>query len=214
MRNNVIANCSDVGIYLNKARSTQVLFNTLISTSGVDFRFASSTGTAHGNVLAGSLRGREGGTFDAGTNLANVAPATFSGWYQDPLKGDLTIRGDVSALSGAAAASAQVVDDFCGRPRPAQGAYSLGALEHSLGNCSDWPADGGSSSPDAGTGDGGLDGGSTSPVDAGVVSDGGTGAENPPDEETAGGCGCSSGSGANAAFLLMALGLLALSRHR
>lgn len=218
MRNNVIANCSDVGIYLNKARSTQVLFNTLISTSGVDYRFASSTGSAHGNVMAGSLRGREGGTFDAGTNLLNVTSATFSGWYQEPLKGNLTIRGDVSALIGAAAARAQVVDDFCGRPRPAQGAYTLGALEHSLGDCSGGPADGGSASPDAGSGnggtDGGADGGIPSPGDAGEGSDGGPGAESPSDEEAAGGCGCSSSSGFNATLLLMALGLLALSSHR
>jgi hypothetical protein len=169
MRNNVIANCSDAGIYLNKARSTQVLFNTLVSTSGVDFRFASSTGSAHGNVLAGNLRGREGGTFVAGTNLLNVTSATFAGWYQEPLRGNLTVRGNVSTLIGAAAAWPQVVDDFCGRPRPAQGAYTLGALEHALGDCPGWPADGGSASP----GDGGLDGGGVPPVDSGVGSDGG-----------------------------------------
>ncbi|MDY7226946.1 chondroitinase-B domain-containing protein [Hyalangium rubrum] len=226
MRNNVIANCSDVGIYLNKARSTQVLFNTLISTSGVDFRFASSTGSAHGNVLEGNLRGRESGTFDAGTNLLNVTSATFSGWYQEPLKGNLTIKGNVSTLIGAAAARAQVVDDFCGRPRPTQGAYTLGALEHSLGDCSGWPTDGGSASPDAGTGNGGSDGGfdggsdegsdggTPSPVDSGVASDGGPGTESPSDEEATGGCGCSSNSGVNATLLLTALGLLTLSSYR
>ncbi|MDC0707746.1 chondroitinase-B domain-containing protein [Stigmatella sp. ncwal1] len=215
MRNNVIANCSDVGIYLNKARSTQVLFNTLVATSGVDFRFASSTGSAHGNVLAGNLRGREGGTFEAGTNLLNVSSATFSGWYQEPLKGNLTIQGNVSMLIGAAAARAQVVDDFCGQPRPAQGAYTLGALEHSLGDCPGWPTDGGSPSPGGETGDGGVDGGSPSPVDSGVVSDGGAGAEGPSDdEEASGGCGCSSGLEGSATLLLAALGLLALSSHR
>jgi MYXO-CTERM domain-containing protein len=218
MRNNVIANCSDVGIYLNKARSTQVLFNTLISTSGVDFRFASSTGAAHGNVMSGTVRPREGGTFQAGTNLLNVTSATFSGWYQEPLKGNLTIKGDVSSLISAAAARAQVVDDFCGRPRPSQGAYTLGALEHSLGNCSGWPTDGGGSAPpDAGSGNGGVDGGSdggvSSPVDAGVVSDGGPGEESPPDEE-AGGCGCSSSSAGSAALLFMVLGLLTVSSRR
>lgn len=217
IRNNVIANCSDVGIYLNKARSTQVLFNTLISTAGVDFRFASSTGSAHGNVMTGMVRGRDSGTFTAGTNLLNVTSATFAGWYQEPLKGNLTVKGNVSSLVGAAAARAEVVDDFCGRPRPAQGAYTLGALEHSLGDCSGWPTDGGSTPPDAGSGNGGVDGGAdagvSSPGDAGVISDGGTGEENPADEE-AGGCGCSSGSGASAALLFMVLGLLAVSSHR
>lgn len=218
IRNNVIANCSDVGIYLNKARSTQVLFNTLISTSGVDFRYASSTGSAHGNVMSGTVRARDTGTFTAGTNQLNVSSATFTGWYQDPLKGNLTIKGNVSSLVGAAAARAEVVDDFCGRPRPAQGLYTLGALEHSLGDCSGWPTDGGSTPPDAGSGNGGVDGGAdggvSSPADAGVVSDGGAGEENLPDEEAPGGCGCSSGSTGSAALLLMALGLLALSSHR
>ncbi|SET45418.1 chondroitinase-B domain-containing protein [Stigmatella erecta] len=215
MRNNVIANCSDVGIYLNKARSTQVLFNTLVSTSGVDFRFASSTGSAHGNVLAGNLRGREGGTFEAGTNLLNVSSATFSGWYQEPLKGDLTVRGNVSSLIGAAAARAQVVDDFCGRPRPAQGAYTLGALEHSLGDCPGWPTDGGGgASPGEGPSDGGVDGGSPSPGDAGGDSDGGPGEEGPSDEEASDGCGCASSPVGSATLLLMALGLLAFSNPR
>ncbi|SEM03218.1 Myxococcales GC_trans_RRR domain-containing protein [Stigmatella aurantiaca] len=220
MRNNVIANCSDVGIYLNKARSTQVLFNTLVSTSGVDFRFASSTGAAHGNVLSGTLRRRDGSTFESGTNLLNVSTATFSGWYQEPLKGDLTVRGNVSSLIGAAAARPQVVDDFCGRPRPAQGAYTMGALEHSLGDCAGWPTDGGSTSPGDGGTDGGVDGGvdagTPSPVDAGGTNDGGPGAEGPSEEEeeAASESGCSASPGVSATLLLMALGLLAFSRPR
>jgi hypothetical protein len=213
MRNNVIANCSDVGIYLNKARSTEVLFNTLVSTSGVDFRFASSTGAAHGNVLSGNLRGREGGTFQAGTNQLNVSTATFSGWYQAPLKGDLTVKGNVSSLIGAAASRPQVVDDFCGRARPAQGAYTLGAVEHSLGDCTGWPTDGGGASPGEGSSDGGVDGGSDGgsppPVDAGGNTDAGPSVEEPPEEEASRESGCSSSPGMSATLLLSALGLLA-----
>ncbi|MFY0577190.1 chondroitinase-B domain-containing protein [Cystobacter fuscus] len=78
IRNNVIINCSDVGIYLNKAANTKVLFNTLISTTGVDFRFASTTGEAHGNVMSSVVRARDSGRFTAGTNLMNVATTTWN----------------------------------------------------------------------------------------------------------------------------------------
>lgn len=221
MRNNVIVNCSDVGIYLNKAADTKVLFNTLIATSGVDFRFASSSGRAHGNLLASAIRTRDGATFAAGTNLQQVAQASFDGWYAAPLEGDLSVVGDVSSLIGAAAATPEVTDDYCGRPRPESGSFTLGALEHSLGECSDAP-------PDAGTQ---MDAGSSGEQDAGVVADAGWdgGAEvggdagtneNPSDAgdpsipPVVGGCGCDAGSmGAGLPMILLAAGLaLALRR--
>ena len=43
MRNNIIANCSDVGIYLNRGKDTNILYNTLIATAGIDFRFDTTT---------------------------------------------------------------------------------------------------------------------------------------------------------------------------
>ncbi|QSQ24104.1 PE-PGRS family protein [Pyxidicoccus parkwayensis] len=169
MMNNIVINCSDVAVYLNKAKNTQVLFNTFISTSGVDFRFASSTGSAHGNVMSSVVRGRDTGTFTAGTNLLNVATGTWTTWYQAPQNGDLRLKGDVSQLIGKAEARAPVTLDYCSRPRPTSGSYTLGALEHSLGDCSDagtgGPADAGTptdagTTADAGTkGDGGTTGG-------------------------------------------------------
>ncbi|REG22639.1 chondroitinase B-like protein [Archangium gephyra] len=203
MRNNVIINCSDVGIYLNKAANTKVLFNTIISTLGVHFRFASTTGEAHGNVLSSDIRARDSGSFNNGTNQMNVATGTWTTWYQAPLSGDLRLKGNVSQLIGAAAARPAVTDDFCARPRPSAGAYTLGALEHSLGDCS------------VGTG-----------TDAGTVSDGGTG-EGQPDAGTSPdplpgtgdgegqGCGgCNASPGLLAGFLLILLPLYAGSRRR
>ncbi|MCY1034864.1 PE-PGRS family protein [Corallococcus sp. BB11-1] len=197
LRNNIVANCSDVAVYLNKATNTRVLFNTFVGTTGVDFRFAASTGEAHGNVLSSVIRVREGGTFTAGTNRTNVTTATWASWYVAPLKGDLTLKGDVSTLIGAAARNASVPDDFCARPRPATAAYTLGALEHSLGDCA---ADAGS--PDAGTG--GTDAGTGGTADAGSGAadagtgggtDAGTGSNPDPQapEEDEGGCSASPG---------------------
>ncbi|MCP3141932.1 chondroitinase-B domain-containing protein [Pyxidicoccus xibeiensis] len=216
LRNNVIINCSDVAIYLNKATRTQVLFNTLIATTGVDFRYASSTGEAHGNVLSSVIRRRDSGSFTAGTNLVEVTSATWSTWYQAPLAGDLRIKGSVSQLIGAAAARASVTGDYCGRPRPTGSAYSLGALEHSLGDCSDagtgGPTDAGTSGPDdagtpvdAGTGTGSDAGTTGGDVDAGP-------SPSPSDEDRDGGGGCGAVPGL-AAVLVGLLLPIALRRR-
>jgi Synergist-CTERM protein sorting domain-containing protein len=210
LANNVIINCSDVGIYLNKAANTQVLFNTLIATTGVDFRFASSTGGAHGNVLSSVIRARDTGSFDAGTNLMNVATDTWSSWYQEPLSGDLRIKGNVSQLIGAAAARASVPVDYCARPRPTGSAYSLGALEHSLGDCSDAGTGGATDAGTGGPGDAGTS------VDAGhpMGSDGGypEGADAGPirideDPDSDGGCSAAPGLAALLVLLLMPLAM-------
>jgi hypothetical protein len=239
LRNNVIVNCSDVAIYLNKATKTQVLFNTLIATTGVDYRFPSSTGEAHGNVLSGVIRNRDSSNFTAGTNLMNVASGTWSTWYQAPLAGDLRIKGSVLQLIGAAAARDPVKDDYCARPRPTSAAYSLGALEHSLGDCSDagtggpvdagtgGPVDAGTGGPvDAGTGgpvDGGTKADAGTSVDAGTGSDGGTsgGTDAGPvhiddeddDEDTGGGCSATPGLAALLVSLLVPLAMRRRARR-
>jgi parallel beta-helix repeat protein len=134
MVNNLIVNCSDVGIYLNKAKNTKLLHNTLIATTGIDFRFASSTGEAHGNVLSDKIRVRDGGSFTGSDNLTQVPLADFSAMYQAPLQGDLRKKGDLSKLLDKGGATAGVTDDYCARTR-VDGKHDWGALEHSLGDC-------------------------------------------------------------------------------
>ncbi|RYZ43684.1 MAG: PE-PGRS family protein [Myxococcaceae bacterium] len=202
LRNNIVANCSDVAVYLNKAANTRVLFNSFIGTTGVDFRFASTTGEAHGNVLSSAIRVREGGTFTAGTNLTNVATATWTNWYVAPLQGDLTLKGDVSSLIGAGARNASVPDDFCARSRPAASASTLGALEHSLGDCVAGPADGGTGGTDAGSGG----------TDAGTA-DAGSGPEKELPEDEDGGCSVGSGLLPLLLTLLVPLGLRRRARR-
>ncbi|WP_437643751.1 chondroitinase-B domain-containing protein [Sorangium sp. So ce362] len=157
MRNNIIVGCSDVGIYLNKSADTRLLHNTLVATTGIDFRYASSTGEADGNLVSGRIRGRDGGSFTAGTNVEEIALETFLAAYQDPEAGDLRLLGDVSAWIGAGTARADVPDDYCLRDRP-DGPTTLGALEHSLGDCETVPPPlGGDSSSGSGGGQGGDD---------------------------------------------------------
>ena len=39
MRNNIIVDCSDVGIYLNEGKNTKLYNNTVVNTMGIDARF-------------------------------------------------------------------------------------------------------------------------------------------------------------------------------
>ncbi|MEW5848321.1 MAG: chondroitinase-B domain-containing protein [Myxococcota bacterium] len=174
MRNNIIANCSDVGIYLNRAANSRILHNTLVATSGVDFRFDTTTGEAAGNVHTGQIRNRDGATHTAANNL-QVDESTFTTWYPAPLVGDLRPTGDVSSLVGAAPAHALVTDDYCARARPSS-SVTLGALEHSLGSCDTLVPPLRGELPDAGPMDAavspGPDGGPT--ADASTPRDSGT----------------------------------------
>jgi hypothetical protein len=194
MRNNVVVSCSDVGVYLNKAKGSNVLYNTLIGTAGVDFRFTSSTGEAVGNVLTGVIRNRDGASGTFADNLAGVSLATFQAMYMDPLGADLRQKGDLGQLIAQGPMRAEVGDDYCGRARPA-GAYTLGALEHSLGDCD-------TTTPPPG-GDGGVSGAPDG--GAGPGADGGGGGAGDGDA----GCGCRSGGRGRASSWGGGLALLA-----
>lgn len=134
LRNNIIVNCSDVGIYLNRARDTHVLFNTLIGTTGVDFRFDTTSGEAVGNLLSSAIRTRDGGTMTETGNQMNIALTQFSTWYRAPFDGDLSVTGDISSLIAAAPSRPDVKDDYCAQLRPL-GPLTVGAIEHSVGTC-------------------------------------------------------------------------------
>ncbi|HEY4178149.1 MAG TPA: chondroitinase-B domain-containing protein [Kofleriaceae bacterium] len=138
IRNNFILNCSDVGVYLNRATNTKVLFNTLIDTTGIDYRFATTSGDAYANVLAGKVRPRDTATVNDVMNLADVTHDQFVQWYPHYMDGDFSGGTDVATAVGAAPARAEVTDDFCGRTRPA-GNDTRGAIEHTLGDCASAP---------------------------------------------------------------------------
>lgn len=235
MVNNIIVNCSDVGIYLNKAKNTKLLHNTLIATTGIDFRFASSTGEAHGNVLSDKIRVRDGGSFTGTDNLTQVPPADFSAMYVAPLQGDLRKKGDLGKLLDKGGATAGVVDDYCARTR-VDGKHDWGALEHSLGDCTTTipplgppaPPKGDGplakdASPPAGdrgsvTGDGSASGADRSGAtgDRGATADRASGEGGASAAES--GCGCALGArrghGAGLVLALLALGPALLRRRR
>lgn len=218
MRNNIIATCSDVGIYLNRAADTHILFNTLVGTGGVDFRFDTTSGAAHGNFLASSIRDRDGATHTEGDNQSNVDAGAFSALYTDPSHGDLSLLGDPVAIEGMAAPDPNETDDYCARTRPA-GMLTFGALEHTLGDCDTVPPPG----PAGGEGGNGAGGGaaaggaSTGGASATGGADGtGGGANAPGDADD--GCGCAVPSEANtelrSAWALLGAIVLAARRRR
>jgi parallel beta-helix repeat protein len=135
MRNNIIVNCSDVGIYLNRSKDSHLLFNTLIATSGIDFRFATTSGEAVGNLLSSAIRTRDGATMTATNNTMDVPPADFTTWYSAPLEGNLAVIGDITSLIASAPYREDVVDDYCGATRPPGAPYTMGALEHTAAVC-------------------------------------------------------------------------------
>lgn len=219
IRNNIVVNCSDVGVYLNRSADTRVIFNTLIATTGIDFRFDTTSGEAIGNVLGGNIRDRNGAVSVRGENLTSVSDATFTSWYAAPLAGDLRVTGDVSMLLGVGSPRFDVVDDYCARERPFT-PTTIGALEHSLGDCDTTRppvVGGGGMTPDAGVpsvdagapvADGGLARDSGAAPDGGPMPDGGSDAGATGGEDS--GCACRVGARPHGSPIALALVTLLL----
>ncbi|MBX3215073.1 MAG: hypothetical protein KF850_23765 [Labilithrix sp.] len=95
-RDNVIASCSDVGVYINRGKDTRSC-TTLIATSGVDFRFDTSSGESAA-ILTGVVRDRNGSTHTAANDLPNVA--RDSGMYRAAARpGTTRMKGRRGRLS-------------------------------------------------------------------------------------------------------------------
>jgi parallel beta-helix repeat protein len=95
MRSNLVAGCSDVGIYLNSAANTQLVDNTVLDTAGVQVRFPTSGATLEGNLVDGPLRSDEGGVLREGDNLKTPIWQLYLGYharrslFADPARLDL-----------------------------------------------------------------------------------------------------------------------------
>jgi parallel beta-helix repeat protein len=127
VRNNIVMYCSDVGLYLNKARDTKVFNNTFYRTMGIDVRFPVSSAVIRNNLLTGRIKERNGGIIIQDHNLV-VDVGDIKEWYQDPDKGNFSLLdGDDLVDKGVALDSIQ--EDFCGSSQI--NAPDLGALEYS-----------------------------------------------------------------------------------
>jgi nitrous oxidase accessory protein NosD len=98
IRDNLIAFCNDVGIYVNKGRRSVVAHNTLLDTAGIGVRFAESTAEVVGNVVDGAILARDGGLLRERDNLGTPLLGLFVGLhpvrdlYRDVARLDLRWR--------------------------------------------------------------------------------------------------------------------------
>ncbi len=115
---NIIMNCSDVGIYLNRAQNSTLTNNTLYATLGVDVRFEPSSAVIVNNVFSGRVRERDGGEIVLDQhNWFLPAQATWRDSFDDvfhqPQRLDFSIREHfLQHFSGAE--NEDFVEDACG----------------------------------------------------------------------------------------------------
>ncbi|HEY0587533.1 MAG TPA: right-handed parallel beta-helix repeat-containing protein [Pseudoduganella sp.] len=131
IRANLIASCSDDGIYLNRAARSEISHNTLLDTGGVVARFAASSADVEGNLVDGAIRSRDDGVLRLKDNIETGITALYAGRH--PVR-DLFAGASVAALSwvGEIPRRKNIVTspgvDLCGRARPQLPAF--GAFEH------------------------------------------------------------------------------------
>ena len=128
MRNNIIMNCSDVGIYLIKSARTTITHNTMYNTNGIDSRFATSSATITNNIMGGGIHNRDGGASSAANNLQAGSLADYSNWFQNPSGGDFRVKNGASILGKV---NVSTPSDLCGAAR--SGAGDLGAIQYTAG---------------------------------------------------------------------------------
>ena len=207
LRNNIIANCPDVGIYLSEAADTLVQHNTLYDTAGIDVRFGPSTATLEGNILDGRIRERDGGTALLGDNLEYFGG--FSATYRDPDNFDFRVASGAD-IADLGLSTPEV--DFCWKLRT-QGA-DAGAVEVGS-DCSTWrpqlPSAAGGGGDGTGGNGGGGETGDTGPDGTDGADD--TGDNGPEVLPIASGCGCAGGGPAPTGLLALLVPALLLRRR-
>ena len=128
MRDNLIASCSDDGIYVNRSAQSEIRHNTLIDTAGIQVRFVESSAQIEGNLVDGPIRTREGPVLRAADNRNTWLAASYLGLgdvrarFAGPLALDLRWNGEPPRRT-----SQDAQPDLCGTMRPARPAY--GAFE-------------------------------------------------------------------------------------
>ncbi len=128
MRANLVAACSDAGIYVNSGAGSRLLDNTLLDTAGVQVRYPESSAELEGNMIDGPVNSRNGATLRLGDNRAGSVAAMYVGLHTQrglfaaPQALDLRWSDEPPRRAAGDAAP-----DLCGVRRPATPAY--GAFE-------------------------------------------------------------------------------------
>lgn len=128
IQSNLIAFCSDDGIYINRAAAIRILHNTLIDTGGISVRFVESSADIQGNLVDGLIRTRDGGLLRAADNFDTSASRLYLGMH--PVRNHyVNAAAMVFTWSGKPPrrdVTDTAVPDLCGVPRsphPTYGAF-------------------------------------------------------------------------------------------
>lgn len=118
IRDNLIAFCSDDGIYVNRAGRSTVDHNTLIDTAGIDVRFVQSSATVTDNIVDGAIKKRDRASLRSWDNDIPFLLDLFAGlhpqraYYRDLAVLDLAWRTRPDSVPDP-----EPRVDLCGNPR-------------------------------------------------------------------------------------------------
>ncbi|MFL6675139.1 MAG: right-handed parallel beta-helix repeat-containing protein [Massilia sp.] len=128
MRANLIASCSDAGIYVNSGAASRIVDNTVIDTAGVQVRFPESSAELGGNIVDGAIASRNGAQLRLADNLQTPIALLYLGYhplrklYKSAATFDFSWKEAAPRRAGA-----QPSVDLCGVGRKADARY--GAFE-------------------------------------------------------------------------------------
>ena len=140
VQGNLVAACSDDGIYLNKAAMSKVIHNTLIDTGGISVRFPSTSADIEGNLVDGKIRVRDNAVLREKDNLDTSLVRLFLGSH--PVRdlfaetGRIDLRGPVPRRHGPVVNAPK---DLCA-PLPGNAAPASGNVGPPYGAFSDFAA--------------------------------------------------------------------------
>jgi parallel beta-helix repeat protein len=125
IEDNLVAGCSDVGIYLNKAAQSTIVRNTVLDTAGIEVRFPETVADMQGNLIDGPVQRRDDALVREVDDKGTAAAWLFVGrhpvrsYFVDFSRLDLDWRGEPPLRQGSLTPSV----DLCGALRGQRQAY-------------------------------------------------------------------------------------------
>lgn len=126
---NLIASCSDDGIYVNRSAASRISHNTIIDTGGVVVRFPESSADVEGNLVDGSIRSRDEGILRRIDNVETSLTGIYVGMHpvRDLYAADALSHFQWDDEPPRRKDATGIPLDLCGAARPRSSVY--GAFE-------------------------------------------------------------------------------------
>ncbi|MGZ5280048.1 MAG: chondroitinase-B domain-containing protein [Pseudobdellovibrionaceae bacterium] len=136
MRNNLILNCSDVGIFIRDTNKSLITNNLVIDTAGIDSLLDAGrpvpTSEVSRNIVQGQIRDRNGAISIRKNNLVTTDRTTLSSWFQNMDQYNYTYVNSAT-LKDITSPIPEVTTDMCGELRT--GNLDLGPFEFQNTSC-------------------------------------------------------------------------------